>query len=163
MIAKRGRNTGQALVEFALVIPLMLLFIFAIVDFGRVIYMYSVLSDVAREGARYAIVHGSLATGGVDPQSGPGTSDPTGSTYVVPAAKAVAFGLNPSSVRVGVCWGFDCTVPADCSAGSSTALSPIPDVTVKVRACYNFQAIVTSAIPVGPIPLSAQAALVVTH
>lgn len=163
MTRLRRHQRGQALVEFAIVIPVLLVFMLAIVDFGRGIYIYSVISDAAREGARYAIVHGSLAPADGEQASGPGTSDPTGSLYVVPAATAVAYGLDTNSLRVGVCWGFGCTVPADCSAGTNTASNPLPDTPVTVRTCYDFQAVTAPFLGLSGIPLSAQATLSVTH
>lgn len=59
MSARRAR-TGQNLVEFALVAPLLFLFTFGIMEFGWAFYVYSELSNAAREGARYAAVHGEL-------------------------------------------------------------------------------------------------------
>ncbi len=44
---------GQTLVESALIALLLITFLMGIVDLGRVIYHYNVLSNVAREGARY--------------------------------------------------------------------------------------------------------------
>ena len=41
--------------EFALVAPLLLLLLFGIVDFGRVIYIYVTLNQAVNEGARTAI------------------------------------------------------------------------------------------------------------
>jgi TadE-like protein len=49
------RQRSQSLVEFAIVAPLLLLLIFGIVDFGRVIYTYITLSQAVNEGARVAI------------------------------------------------------------------------------------------------------------
>jgi hypothetical protein len=43
------------MVEFAIVAPLLLLFIFGIVDFGRVVYIYVTLNQAVNEGARTAI------------------------------------------------------------------------------------------------------------
>ena len=45
---------GQALVEFALVLPVFALALFAVFDVGRLVYTNSVLSQAAREGARLA-------------------------------------------------------------------------------------------------------------
>jgi Flp pilus assembly protein TadG len=45
-------GNGQALVEFALVLPVFLLMLFGLIDGGRYVYMNSVLSQAAREGAR---------------------------------------------------------------------------------------------------------------
>jgi Flp pilus assembly protein TadG len=55
---RRGRvGRGQALVEFALVLPLFLLFLIAIFDLGRAVFAYNTLTNAAREGARTAIVN----------------------------------------------------------------------------------------------------------
>jgi Flp pilus assembly protein TadG len=49
-------HKGQSLVEFALLLPLLLLIVFIIVDFGRAIYYFSSVYNAAREGARVGIV-----------------------------------------------------------------------------------------------------------
>jgi len=49
---------GQELVEFAFVFLVLVLFIFGAVDLGRVFYTAIVVSNSAREGARYGIVYG---------------------------------------------------------------------------------------------------------
>jgi len=48
----RGSERGQTLVEFALILPVMLILIFALVDFGRGFYTWLVVTNAAREGAR---------------------------------------------------------------------------------------------------------------
>jgi Flp pilus assembly protein TadG len=55
----RGRRggRGQALVEFALVIPLFLLLLVGLFDLGRAVFAYNTLTNAAREGARMAIVN----------------------------------------------------------------------------------------------------------
>ena len=53
---KRRRHNGQSLVEFALVLPIFLLVLFGLIDAGRYVYMSSMLSQAAREGARVAAV-----------------------------------------------------------------------------------------------------------
>ena len=54
----RGRrNRGQALVEFALIIPLFLVLLVALFDLGRAVFAYNTLTNAAREGARTAIVN----------------------------------------------------------------------------------------------------------
>ena len=50
------RSGGQSLVEFALVLPLLLLLLFAIVDVARYVYTQNALSNMAREAARVAAV-----------------------------------------------------------------------------------------------------------
>ena len=49
-------HAGQSLIEFALALPIFLLLVFGLVDLGRGFYYYNLLSNMAREGARYAIV-----------------------------------------------------------------------------------------------------------
>jgi hypothetical protein len=56
---KPRTSLGQALAEFALVAPLFFLILFAIIDFGRYVYYVQVINNAAREGTRYAIVHGA--------------------------------------------------------------------------------------------------------
>jgi Flp pilus assembly protein TadG len=56
---QRRHGLGQALAEFALVAPLFFLLVFAIVESGRFIFHYELLSSATRDGARYAIVNGS--------------------------------------------------------------------------------------------------------
>jgi hypothetical protein len=46
---------SQSIVEFALIAPVLLLILFGIVDFGRVIYIYATLNQAVHEGARTAI------------------------------------------------------------------------------------------------------------
>jgi Flp pilus assembly protein TadG len=50
-------SSGQTLIEFALVFPLILLLVVVFIDLGRIVYFHSALTNAAREGARYAIVH----------------------------------------------------------------------------------------------------------
>ena len=53
---RRRRGRGQALVEFALVIPIFLLLIFGLVDLGRAVFANNSLAEAARDGARYGSV-----------------------------------------------------------------------------------------------------------
>ena len=50
-------SQAQALVEFALVMPLLLLLLVGIIDFGRALFVYSEVSNAAREAVRYAAVN----------------------------------------------------------------------------------------------------------
>lgn len=47
---------GQALVELALVLPILLMLLFGIIEFGRIYGAYMVISNLSREGARYGVV-----------------------------------------------------------------------------------------------------------
>lgn len=50
-----SRQRSQALIEFALVSPVLLLLLFGVIDLGRAIFYYDTLNHAAREGARVAI------------------------------------------------------------------------------------------------------------
>jgi len=54
---RRKSESGQALVEFALVLPILLILLCGIIDFGWIYYNQISLSNAAREGARYAAIH----------------------------------------------------------------------------------------------------------
>jgi len=58
----RKREDGQSLVEFALVIPIFLLVLFSIVDFGMAFHAWITVTNSAREGARVGAVHAPAAT-----------------------------------------------------------------------------------------------------
>ncbi len=60
----RPARNGQTLAEFALVLPVLLLLIFGIIEFGRIVYIYNTLSDAARQGARVAAVNQRLSGSG---------------------------------------------------------------------------------------------------
>ncbi|SDC72171.1 MULTISPECIES: TadE/TadG family type IV pilus assembly protein [unclassified Candidatus Frackibacter] len=53
------QKRGQALVELALVLPVILLILFGIVEFGRVFHAYLVITNAAREGAREGAISNS--------------------------------------------------------------------------------------------------------
>jgi len=63
--AERG-NHGQGMVEFAIVFPLLLLLLFGIFEFGRIMFVYSATVSASREAARYGAA--ILDTGGGIPQ-----------------------------------------------------------------------------------------------
>jgi hypothetical protein len=54
-------NRGQALLEFALVLPVLLLLVFGIIEFGLIFFDNLVITQAAREGARVGVVGGSDA------------------------------------------------------------------------------------------------------
>ena len=53
---RRVGERGQALAEFALVLPIILLFIAGVVEMGRAWNVKQVVTDAAREGARWTVV-----------------------------------------------------------------------------------------------------------
>jgi Flp pilus assembly protein TadG len=52
----RGSGRAQSLVEFAMVLPMLLVVGFIITEFGRALWIKNVLTQAAREGCRTAVV-----------------------------------------------------------------------------------------------------------
>lgn len=53
---------GQSLVETALILPIILMILFGITDFGRIFHAYLTLDHAGREAARVATVGSTLGT-----------------------------------------------------------------------------------------------------
>lgn len=72
--SRRGER-GTALIEFALILPLLLVVTVAVVDFGRAFFVKNVLEQAAREGVRLRAVTSSadsaLVTQRVNQVAGP--------------------------------------------------------------------------------------------
>lgn len=51
-----GDQSGQSMVEFALVAMTFFILVFGLIDFGRAVFEYNLLASSAREGARAAIM-----------------------------------------------------------------------------------------------------------
>ena len=66
----RREGGGQSLVEFALVLPIFLVLIFAVIDGGRVVFAYNQMSQVTRDVARAASVDCLRTTPKCDQTSG---------------------------------------------------------------------------------------------
>lgn len=141
--ASRRSGRGQSLVEFALVLPVFLVMVFAIVDMARVVWAYDNLGNAAREGARYASVHGGWqltpCPTGPNLVGSPAAGCPTWTpdskepTRIATRAFIVAGG---SSVNVYVCYytSTACTNNAD-ETNASNGRGEF--VTVKVTSRVN--------------------------
>lgn len=129
-IGRGGRRTsrGQALVEFALVLPIIVLVIFATVDLGRGIYAYNTVANAARDAARVAIVNQTLnaATATCD------TLSASVSVQGCAVASSVALGVTTSDVTVTYMDATDTT-----ACGSPLVLGCLAEVTIT----YGFQPI----------------------
>jgi len=67
---KNRRERGQSTVEFALTVIIVIVLLFGAIELTIMIYTYNILADAAKEGVRYAIVHGTGV--GTANCSGPG-------------------------------------------------------------------------------------------
>lgn len=57
----RPAARGQSLVEFALVLPLIVLLLIGVLDLGRAVYAFTTLAEAARQANRLAIVDQDIA------------------------------------------------------------------------------------------------------
>jgi Flp pilus assembly protein TadG len=146
---RRGTSRrGQTLVEFAMVLPVLTLMLVGTVDLGRVVLANDTVGAAAREAARYAIVHGSMAAD-LCP-AGPPEPD----SYVPPAPTADCAHLAPSKeairevarrwamsagapVVVEVCYGDPCSGDTDALNATNKRGTP---VTVTVRSTVTMAA-----------------------
>ena len=55
--SQRINIQGQSLLEFALVLPFLIIIIFGVLDLGRIFWVSISLTNAAREGARYITMH----------------------------------------------------------------------------------------------------------
>lgn len=58
---RQSSDAGQAVVEFALVLPLLLILLLGILEFGHLYSQVSILQGAAREGVREAVLGGTPA------------------------------------------------------------------------------------------------------
>ena len=126
-------SAGQALAEFALVVPLVLLLLLAVFDFGRAIYAYNAISNAARAGTRTAIVN-----------------QYTPDIKARASAQATALGIDPAT-------GIDATFLAPDGSGACGSIVVFPDPCIAVVTVrYQFVPItpIIGAV-IGPLPLSA--------
>jgi len=57
--AKRSpREIAQTMVEFAIVFPVLLLITYGLIEFGRIMFIYTAVTNAVREGARYGAAAG---------------------------------------------------------------------------------------------------------
>lgn len=57
MGALKNQEKGQSLIEFAILAPIFIILLTAMIDFGRVFDAWIVTTNAAREGARYAAIY----------------------------------------------------------------------------------------------------------
>jgi Flp pilus assembly protein TadG len=55
---RRRSEAGQGMVEFALILPLLLMLMLGVIEFGRMLTIYNGVSNASREAARYGSVVG---------------------------------------------------------------------------------------------------------
>ncbi len=149
------RSRGQALVEFALVLPVMMLILLIVVDFGRLYQSWIQLNNAARVGANYAAMTAQTFTGS-DPtyqllvrreMSGAGCQPPA----VFPPATFSPNTNLGSTASLGLTCNFRFITPVigDLFGGNGTLpVGANAQFPVRVGVVYN----VPNSSPVVPLP-----------
>lgn len=161
---RRPGRRGQALTEFALVAPLFFFLLFSIIEFGRVVYYIQILNNAAREGARYAIVHGAEGSPVSGPrQDGEPSDDPTGEN-IKTTVKSYAVAIidsGPADYTVDVKWCSTPECPNTNAVGQGDGTNARSQ-TVKVEVRYNFRPLL-GMVPIPTFTLTGGSTLVVNH
>ncbi len=130
---------GSQLVEFALLLPMLLILVFGIIDFSVALYDKAVLTNASREGARAGVI-----------------------TTVPPPSNAdiTAVVTNYCSNAVLVTFGVPATPPCAVTIVRSIGGAGAPNyLTVTVRYSYDY-AVISRLIPsLGSLNLSASTAM----
>ncbi len=106
-----ARRRGATLVEFAFFFLLFLVLAIGLMELGRGIWTFTTLAHAARQGGRYAIVHGNLSPLG------------QGDLTIEEVVKRNAIGLDPADIMVTTAYA-----PSNTRGG-----------VVEVRASYPFR------------------------
>lgn len=98
------KHAGVAAIEFALVLPVLVLLLSGIINFGVMMYDQSVITNAAREGARWASIHSSATAtcSSSFTTCGAATSNPTDPCQVAcsyASGNLITFG-SPSNLQV---------------------------------------------------------------
>ena len=120
----RRRERGASMPEMAIVLGVLLLLLGGIIDFGRAMYTYAFIAQIAREGARWAIVRGSQCTVLNDC---PNVSQAQVTSYVQSLSEGPTVA---SSISVSA------QLPSSCPAGST---GEAPGCTDQITVSYPFR------------------------
>ena len=93
MTEKAHKNKGNSLIEFALILPLFLLLVLGIVDFGRYFFVQHTIQFATREGMRLALVGRRLPDGGGNPMT-------REASIIQTIRENAGMAVNPSSLSI---------------------------------------------------------------
>ena len=105
ILNRRRCRRGASLVEAGIILSVFLTFVLGTLDFALGVFKYNIASGAARQGARLASVHGSLAPSSMG-QWGPAAYSGKGNdtNAIAQAIKPTLVGLDSSKVTIQVQW-----------------------------------------------------------
>jgi len=101
-MSRRGRDAGQAMVEYALTATIFFVLVIFILDGSRILWGYVTVSQAAAAGARYGIIHGSQSSSPVGPGNYAALSQ---------FVRDNAFGLNTANINTTATWQGNSNAP----------------------------------------------------
>ncbi len=98
---------GQGIVEFALTLPILLLLVFGLIEFGRLLFIYTVVTTSSREAARYGMVVGDNGAGTLQYRDCAGIQNAALRIGVISGLEAsdiaIAYDRGPGRASLGIC------------------------------------------------------------
>ena len=146
-ITSRSKRRGATTVEAAWVLPVVILFLFGIFEYGRYLMFMQIFTNAAREGAHYALAH-------TDPITIAGTTSGNANSDVTTAVNKALAGQQLTNQNV--------QIYASDSLGNNlgTWTSGQAGQSVCVRITGNYPVIVPSLLHLtSSIPVVAQAVM----
>lgn len=104
----KDNERGSTLVEFAIGVTVFATAMFGVLEFGRALWVHNALTDAARRGARYAVLHTANDVGQVKNVVVYGNAGGTGNPMLENLSAAnvnvsySGFGLNDGTVTVSI-------------------------------------------------------------
>jgi len=127
---------GQALIEFALVLPVLFLLILNLVNFGTFIYAWITVANAARTGAQYMIMAGAWVASPTPASPGAVITLATNDAQWLP---------NKASLQIAVCKNNNGTLsPSGCGGTWGAPVDPEPAlyVAAAVDVSYTYQPLI---------------------
>lgn len=137
----RHSERGQTLVEFAFVLVFWVIMIIALLEMLLFMHTYNVLADAAKEGVRYAIVHGANNPQGLAPPCTVGTCPdllgPAAPAGTVPGYNS-AYGVVKTFAQMSLHDVSAMTVTATYPDGTAATSNKTPN-RVQITVSYPYQ------------------------
>ena len=125
-----AKPVGQELIEFALIVPILLMVVFGVLDLGRVFFSAIILTNAVREGARFGTFAYNPNDGGIN------TGD------IEDIQKVVADYATAAGVTV-----LYTSVQVDCEPNFDPLLHCKQGGWIRVRVPYQFHLILNAFLP----------------
>jgi Flp pilus assembly protein TadG len=141
---KRRSSRAQAMVEFALALPVFLMVLYGLIEASRLIFIVTTVASAAREGARYGSAGGGMYH--------PVTAQYEDCAGIRAAAKRVGFLLNLQDSDIDIEYDDATGAPAFATCPAGGAFTPptaavVGGNRIVVTVRYNYSPILVNFLP----------------